>query len=444
MGRFNRVKKGYPCPICGESNWCSFTDKIAICMRVPSDQPAESKSGQYSGYVHRLDGKIHNLPLITNEHRDLPRASDEVCHQVYLELFKQRELALNTDDYRKLAEWGISVEMAKRRGYRRLPLSGRSKIAKSLMDAGLILEGVPGFYVHDDGYWTFSTGPGLIFPSLSPKMKVQGFQVRLDNPPIESKDVTKLSWFDSQDKNVAKVISKGVITGLREGQSDIVISFQNKKITVPLKVMYKRSQHNYPSEVTIKITNEPSVTNEPVFMLRGATLKLNLTIEKVGRKYVWFSSQKRPGGASSGSPWHFAKPKRVLHQCVGITEGKRKADIAAELLGIHVIGLAGVNSTLGVPEFIQSLKMPFISLFDMDLLSNWHVYKAWQSLMQTLKGRGYVGTWDSSFNGYNTKGIDDLLVAGGSPKKIPVDEAMRTFKAPPEPRRIYSKRLIAK
>ena len=331
--RLIRVKKHSPCPVCNKTDWCCFNENIAICMRVPSDRPANGKYGQYAGYIHLLtdDVKTERPDPLTAV--DVKRASDNECHGVYKALFKMHELALTTDDYRQLGKWGISVEMAKRHGYHRLPLRGRARMAKKLIDKGYNLKGVPGFYIHNDGYWTFSTGPGLIFPSISPQRQIQGFQVRLDK-------------------------------------------------------------------------------------------------QKRGSKYVWFSSQDRSGGSSSGAPWHLAIPKKLTHKCIGITEGVRKANVAADYLGIYVIGIAGVNNYSGVPELIEKLKMPWVSLFDMDLLSNWHVYKAWVGLMQALKGAGFVGTWDSDFKGLDTKGIDDLLVAGGSPRRLPVDEAMRNIKEP--------------
>jgi hypothetical protein len=230
------------------------------------------------------------------------------------------ELALTVADYRRLAEWGVSVEMAKRRCYRRLPLRGRACISRQLMEMGYILEGIPGFYYHDKGYWTFTTGPGLIFPSLSPEGKIQGFQVRLDDP-------------------------------------------------------------------------------------------------KGGSKYVWFSSAGRPGGTSSGAPWHVSRPARVKCRAVVITEGIRKADVISEYLGVITVGAAGVNNWQGIPQYVEQLGMPVVVAYDMDILAKPPVFEAFRALVGSLKGQVYVAAWDPQY-----KGLDDLLVAGRKPKIIPLNE----------------------
>lgn len=181
--RLPRVNRKNRCPICGQHDWCYFTEKGGVvCMRVPSDRTTSD-----GGFYHSLGGESKHTDFTPAPLDDAPIASLNIRDSVYRAFLNMPELALTTDDYRQFASWGFSVEMVKRRGYRRLPLAGRAKICKSLIEMGYKLEGVPGFYYKNDGYWSFTTGPGIIFPCLSPEMKLQGLQVRLDKPESDGK-----------------------------------------------------------------------------------------------------------------------------------------------------------------------------------------------------------------------------------------------------------------
>jgi len=321
--RLPRVSKRNPCPICGHDHWCYFLNEhTVVCMRVPSDRP--KRASGFGGYIHRLDGSVE-LPAPAPAFES-PRAAPAVLDRVYRAFLAQPELFLALDDYRKFSEWKLPVEFVKRQGYRRLPLKGRAEVCRRLLKDGYGLEGVPGFYARDGfygPYWTFTTGPGLIFPSISPDGKIQGLQVRLDDP-------------------------------------------------------------------------------------RG------------GGKYLWFSSSDLPGGASSGAPWHVARPAQLVRRVVIITEGIRKADVVAWHMGALTIGLGGVAAIEGVSEHVKSLGMPALVAYDMDILKKAEVFESFRTLIGKLTGNVFVAAWDPKH-----KGLDDLLMSGGWPKIIPVSEAMR-------------------
>ncbi len=131
-------------------------------------------------------------------------------------------------------------------------------------------------------------------------------------------------------------------------------------------------------------------------------------------KYVWFSSRDRNGGASSGSPVHFAKPHLLKDaREVMVTEGALKADIAAHIMNAPVIAAAGV-SNFGA-DFAASLKEQFPKLttiytaFDMDFENNEHVRRAMFRLVSQLERARFtvrVRAWSEKW-----KGIDDYLLA---------------------------------
>ncbi len=131
-------------------------------------------------------------------------------------------------------------------------------------------------------------------------------------------------------------------------------------------------------------------------------------------KYIWFSSKDRAGGASPGSPVHYAKPNLLKTATeVTLTEGALKADIAAHLLGAPVVAAAGV-SNFGA-DFAANLKRDFPHLqtifvaFDTDFNHKEAVRRALFRLVAQLERARFsvrVRTWPPGW-----KGIDDYLLA---------------------------------
>jgi hypothetical protein len=133
-----------------------------------------------------------------------------------------------------------------------------------------------------------------------------------------------------------------------------------------------------------------------------------------GSRYVWFSSAKEPGGASSAAPVHFARPWRA--EATGeaiLTEGGLKADVTAELLDACVVGVPGV-SAFGI-HFGTELKARLPKLdtviigYDVDWRSKRQVGEALVRLFDSLAD---VGLNIVMLNWNNAKGIDDFLVKG--------------------------------
>jgi hypothetical protein len=144
-------------------------------MRTPS-----SRATSDGGFYHPLEPENAPNTFTPPPLDNTPIAGIDKRDRVYKAFLDMPEMALTSNDYRQFTEWGFTTKMVKRRGYRRLPLKKRAKICKTLIERGYELEGVPGFYFNPEGYWSFTTGPGIIFPSLTPDMKIQGLQVRLD------------------------------------------------------------------------------------------------------------------------------------------------------------------------------------------------------------------------------------------------------------------------
>ena len=72
--------------------------------------------------------------------------------------------------------------MIERLGYKTTPVIGMKALAKQLMNEGLYLAGVPGFYKTDSGEWSFiNEKRGILIPVREEHGSIQGLQIRRDN-----------------------------------------------------------------------------------------------------------------------------------------------------------------------------------------------------------------------------------------------------------------------
>jgi hypothetical protein len=201
MNELIRVKKGYPCPICGKSDWCGYSEdeKIAICMRIESDYP--SKNG---GWIHYLNGKDLLLDTLETEvipYKEHPKATSETLHQVYTQLLSRLTLSLEHHKH-LIEERKLSEDQITRHGYKTLPEKGRHEIAKHLVNMFSMetMATIPGFMLANHGsghYPTLAGNSGLLIPIRDTKSQLIGFQIRIDNPE-DPKD--RYRWFSSSDR----------------------------------------------------------------------------------------------------------------------------------------------------------------------------------------------------------------------------------------------------
>jgi len=133
-----------------------------------------------------------------------------------------------------------------------------------------------------------------------------------------------------------------------------------------------------------------------------------------GGKYIWFSIPSK-GGVGSGTPLHVVQAESKPTE-IWITEGALKADIASPRLDRTVVAIAGVPS-YKEDELQQTLQQlntkQVVIVFDADKARNANVLRAEDKLAKQLINWGYhtfTAEWDET----DGKGIDDLLVAGGS------------------------------
>jgi len=80
----------------------------------------------------------------------------------------------------------------------------------------------------------------------------------------------------------------------------------------------------------------------------------------------WWSTPGRPGGASSGAPVHGAG-RAAPRTTVWITEGPLKATVAADRLGVPVIGVPGATLwTHALPVLARLAPTTVVQALDQD------------------------------------------------------------------------------
>lgn len=217
---------------------------------------------------------------------------------------------------------GLTDEQIDRIGFKSTPPFYKGKvIAKRLLNAGLQVDGVPGFYTKN-GIWTaaFSSyTQGILIPVRGIDGLIHGIQIRLD-VPLKNKDGTD------------------------------------------------------------------------------------------GAKYIWFSSQSKENGTSSGSPVQFIgniKAKKVF-----FTEGYLKSYIAHCLTGKSFVAISGANNTAGIDEIISSLTEngteEIVDAMDIDKFRNPLVADGVNKIREIAEIYGLRFTsliWNPNF-----KGIDDWCI----------------------------------
>lgn len=145
-----------------------------------------------------------------------------------------------------------------------------------------------------------------------------------------------------------------------------------------------------------------------------------------GSKYLWISSKDNNAPTTSGPgpgdlaryPAHIAQPEAIRDKRIWITEGPLKSTIAAHLLNAVVIGVPGVTQWEGaqVPALCEELDAERVVVaYDADGEQNSNVKGALRNLAGNLVARDFkveIAQWNLN----QGKGIDDLLLAGGTPE----------------------------
>ncbi len=190
--RIVRVSAQDPCTVCGEPDWCGYTSRVRLCMRVPSDRKAAN-----GAYIHPWDDGERHEPARPVLHTSQPRAPLSRRDRAYRTLLST--LTLSGEHREELRRRGLTDEEIAAAGYRTAPSGDRLAIAQS-MAASLgpdALLGVPGFFQAQRGGWVLGGKPGILIPVRDQEGRIQGLQVRVADHEAQG---GRYRWLSSNGK----------------------------------------------------------------------------------------------------------------------------------------------------------------------------------------------------------------------------------------------------
>ena len=139
------------------------------------------------------------------------RASLQEIHQTYSLLLEMLSLNPAHRAHLRSEKRGLSDGQIDSLGFKSTPpyFLCRS-LTERLIKQGCKVEGVPGFYLHEGGYWTLrfsSRTAGILIPAVGVDGLIRGMQILLDKPFKDKDDPpekagTKYIWFSSAGKNM--------------------------------------------------------------------------------------------------------------------------------------------------------------------------------------------------------------------------------------------------
>lgn len=395
------------CPICGHAGGCIIHEdgKAVACIRKESDRPF-SKDSSCPSWLHWLDEKKVIIPKQNiGQEVGNKKSESSVLNYMYRMLIDSTYLDDRHFEHLTGSKRQLSDQQIFNREYRSFPKNARSTVNEIQELTGMkSFAGIPGFYQEKGAYkdfWTLAGRDGIMIPFRNIENQIEGFQIRVDNPP---NDVV----IDKKSPGLhAKVI---------EQPNVVQVSYEGE-------ILFER-------EFKLKETE---------LILYENTEVGSVTLVK-GKRYFWFSSANKPNGTGSGqpSPVHVSIPSEELSNwktgtirkanTVWLGEGPLKQDIAVDIIskvydkeeleniGTTMLGLPGAGSwRLAIPILKKMGAKKVILCFDMDAISNPYVSKHLQECSKALKAEGFTGDialWDGEKDGV---GIDDCLLN----KKLP-------------------------
>ncbi len=129
-----------------------------------------------------------------NANRTENLAPVEQRNKVYREFLKLLDIDKKHKEH--LLERGLTEVFIKFKGYKSLNVKDerkRKEICGTLLEKGLTLEGVPGFFKHSNGEWDFVPYNGFCIPVIDLEGMIQGLQVRI----VGDANNGKYRWFSS-------------------------------------------------------------------------------------------------------------------------------------------------------------------------------------------------------------------------------------------------------
>lgn len=138
-------------------------------------------------------------------------ASAQEVHRTFSRLFEMLTLSPAHRSHLRSEKRGLTDEQIKQFGFKSTPpfFLCRS-ITERLIGQGCMVAGVPGFYQHENSYWTVkftSRTSGILIPAVGMDGLIRGAQIMLDMPIRDKNDPpdkvgAKYIWLSSSSKNM--------------------------------------------------------------------------------------------------------------------------------------------------------------------------------------------------------------------------------------------------
>ncbi|MCS5696964.1 DUF3854 domain-containing protein [Desulfofundulus thermocisternus] len=396
------------CPFCGDSRKQHHGH---LYLRGETGEYICHRCGE-SGYAIGLYARLRGLdtktaykelasgvlgPLNVRSHEVRPQQNItpvEVRDQVYRALMNH--LPLYQRHKQDLINRGLPENVAI--NYRSLPDDPKIRwsVCRKLNNDGISLEGIPGFYRRTnrkgEEYWDMVEGPGYLIPVRDTQGRITSLQIRRDPPgllTVYGHGQIKVRAVYADEESGEKTFTceiKSVLAPKRGGTAQGIVA--------PYEVGLGQTQLKL-------VVNGKNVTNDADWYVSGPA------VIGPGKKYVWFSTPGRPGGAAVQSQPHVTRPGKT--EKIWVTEGPLKADVAAHLLSQPFIGVPGINAWEPVREIASAMGVKeVISAYDNE--DNPFTRRNELALARYLEEAGIKVTkarWDRELG----KGIDDALVS---------------------------------
>lgn len=105
---WHRVSRQRRCAVCGKVDWCTFTDRVACCMRVQSDRPLRN-----GGWLHQTSAEP--WPPDRRPHRVRLSAPQAVPSRHFDELARRFQQAMNAPTLDRLShQLGVGGDALRR------------------------------------------------------------------------------------------------------------------------------------------------------------------------------------------------------------------------------------------------------------------------------------------------------------------------------------------
>lgn len=173
-GEWADVSPHRRCPVCKSGSWCQVKrdGSVVLCKHIGSGGRTKENRDGITFHVHVLNGSdVHEL---ARSFPPLPpsvvRAPADELDRAYRALFDA--LRLDSADRDALRARGLSDAAIRANGYASLPLEGRARFAREVIDAvgEPVARAVPGIVwkTSDEGrgrgWWSVGGWPGLLIP----------------------------------------------------------------------------------------------------------------------------------------------------------------------------------------------------------------------------------------------------------------------------------------